>query len=103
MVTYPNQKIITVFKEKCEKDFLQIKNNNWKSASNILTYSAFKIYLYMASNKDEYTFALSYAAINEEIPMSRNTYDGAIKELIKNGYLSCSSEKKNCWAFHEAL
>ena len=101
MVTYPNQKIITVFKDKCEKDFLQINNDAWKAASNMLTYSAFKIYLYMASNKDNYSFALSYAALNEDIPMSRNTYDKAIKELIEYGYLSRSHEEKNVWIFHD--
>ena len=101
MITYPNQKVITVFKEKCSKDFLQINNGSWKAASNLLTYSAFKIYLYIASNRDTYTFALSYAAINEDIPMNRKTYDKAIKELIDCGYLYQSDAESNNWIFSE--
>ena len=101
MVTYPNQKLITVFKDKCEKDFLQIKNTNWQVACFYLTYSAFKIYLYMASNKDGYTFALSYEDINEAVPMNRKTYDKAIKELKDNGYLK--QVKGNLWRFSDTV
>ena len=87
MIVYPNQKIITVSKEECKDDFLQVNNVNWQIASSYLTYSAFKLYLYFASNKDGYTFALSYEAINELVPMSRKSYDKAIGELKTYGYL----------------
>ena len=87
MITYPNQKIITVFKEKVECDFLQIQNGSWQWAAQDLNYNAFKIYLYLASNKDSYSIALSYVAINNLFPMSRHGYDNAIKELTDVGYL----------------
>lgn len=101
MVTYPNQKVITVSKEACKKDFLQINNTAWQVACATLTYSAFKLYLYMADNKDGYSFALSYEAVNEVLPMNRNTYDKAIKELRENGYLQQTSG--NYWSFHDAI
>lgn len=98
MTSYPNQKIVTVFKDECREDFLQIKNDAWHAASSILTYSAFKLYLYFASNKNGYSFALSYEAVNELIPMNRRTYEKAIKELKDDGYLTQVSG--NNWHFH---
>lgn len=101
MITYPNQKIITVNKTKCENDFIQVNNAAWQYACITLSYSAFKIWLYMASNKNNYTFALSYEAINEAIPMSRNTYDNAIKDLKICGYLENIIGNK--WRFSDSL
>ena len=101
MITYPNQKVITVNKAECKNNFLQLNRNAWQAAANTLSFSAFKIYLYMANNKNGYTFALSYAALNEEIPMKRDTYDNAIKDLKKAGYLE--QEKGNQWNFYETV
>lgn len=101
MIVYPNQKIITVFKDECKDDFLQVNNENWQSACEILTYSAFKLYLYIISNKNGYSFALSYETVNELIPMSRKTYDKAIKELKDCGYLH--QVKGNVWSFSDSI
>lgn len=101
MAVYPNQKVITIRKEKCQEDFLQIKNMNWQKACNNLTYSAFKLYLYMARNQDGYSFALSYEAVNALIPMSRKTYDKAIKELKDNGWLI--KVEGNSWIFKDKI
>ena len=101
MTVYPNQKVITIFKEDCKDDFLQVNNANWQMACFNLTYSAFKIYLYMVSNKDGYSFALSYETINSLIPMNRKTYDKAIKELKDYGYLH--QIKGNNWGFNDSV
>ena len=101
MVVYPNQKVITVLKEECKEDFLQVNNSNWQVACANLTYSAFKIYLYMSSNKNGYSFALSYETVNELIPMNRKTYDKSIKELKDCGYL-CQA-KGNAWSFSDSI
>ena len=101
MVVYPNQKVITVFKDDCKEDFLQVNNANWHIACANLTYSAFKIYLYIASNKNGYSFALSYETINELIPMNRKTYDKAIKELKDCGYLR--QVKGSAWSFSDRI
>ena len=99
MTIYPNQKFVTVFKEKCEEDFLQVNNISWQNACMKLTYSAFKIYLYMVRNQDGYSFALSYEHLNSIIPMSRKTYDKAIKELKEQGYLYNMSGQ--AWRFSD--
>ena len=101
MVVYPNQKVITVFKDECKEDFLQVNNANWQCACANLTYSAFKLYLYMASNKSGYSFALSYETINELVPMNRKTYDKAIKELKDCGYLR--QVKGSAWSFSDKI
>lgn len=98
MTVYPNQKVVTVFKDECTEDFLQIKNDTWQAACSNLTYSAFKLYLYIASNKNGYTFALSYEAVNDIIPMHRNTYDKCIRELVDMGHLHYVNG--NTWHFN---
>lgn len=101
MVVYPNQKVITVFKDDCKENYLKVSNENWHIACANLTYSAFKIYLYIASNKNGYSFALSYETINELIPMNRKTYDKAVKELKDCGYLR--QVKGSAWSFSDRI
>lgn len=101
MIRYPNQRVVTIFKEKCKGDFLQVKNSEWQTAASILkTYSAFKLYLYFASNKNGYTITLSPAAINEAIGICENTYRSAFNELLEAGYLSQVKGQKNVYTFH---
>lgn len=101
MVVYPNQKVITVFKDECKEDFLQVNNTNWQVACANLTYSAFKLYLYMAGNKNGYSFAPSYETINELVSMNRKTYDNAVKELKDCGYLR--QVKGSAWSFSDTI
>lgn len=98
MTVYPNQKVVTVFKDECKEDFLQIKNETWQAAYQNLSPSAFGLYLYFASNKNGYSFALSYVAVEEAIGISRKTYEKAIKELKDSGYLTHVSG--NAWHFN---
>lgn len=101
MITYPNQRVVTVFKPDCSKDFLQINNQEWQAAASTLkTYSAFKLYLYFASNINGYSVALSPIAIEEAIGISENTYRAAFKELVECGYLTQVEGKKNMYVFH---
>ena len=86
-VTYPNQRIVRVHRERAAKDFLGIKNENWMAASRILGATALRLYLYLAANADNYTFALSPAAIARDIGMARSTYGDQFKKLVNMGYL----------------
>lgn len=86
-VTYPNQRIVRVHRERAAKDFLGIKNENWMAASRILGAPALRLYLYLAANADNYTFALSPAAITRDIGMARSTYGDQFKKLVNMGYL----------------
>ena len=72
--TYPNQRMIHVHRETLEGDFLGIKNENWQAASRDLGAHALRLYLYLAANANNYTFALSPADIRQTIGMPTSTY-----------------------------
>jgi hypothetical protein len=85
--TYPNQRMVKVHRESVKTDFLGIKNENWKAASRNLRPPAFLLYLYLASNANNFTVALSPAAIRQEIGMARSTYHDQFHILVDKGYL----------------
>lgn len=98
-VTYPNQRVVTVHREAIKSNFLGIKNENWKAAARDLGAHAFKLYIYFASNADNYEFALSPAAIQGEIGMARSTYHDQFRTLVSKGYLVQSGG--NSYDFYE--
>lgn len=85
--TYPHQRMVKVHRESVKTDFLGIKNENWKAASRNLRPPAFMLYLYLASNANNFTVALSPAAIRQEIGMARSTYHDQFHILVDKGYL----------------
>lgn len=86
-VTYPNQKIVKIHKEKCVDNFTQIQNEHMYAASRCLNGSAFKLYMYLASNADDFELALSRKDVIDKTGISYCAYDDAVASLIKNGYL----------------
>lgn len=97
MKTYPNQKVIHIQKGTYEDNFLQVGNDEWQRAARELTGSAFKLYLYLAGNRDGYDLALSQKAVEDATGLSKNTYHRAVEELETKGYLSFV--KGNAYAF----
>jgi len=97
--TFPNQRMVRIHREKIESDFLGIKNENWMAASRILGATAFRLYIYLAANADNYTLALSPAAIAQEIGMAKSTYHDQFKKLESLGYLVKSHG--NTYEFYE--
>ena len=87
IATVANQRTVRVHRERAAADFLGIKNENWKAAARDLSPHALLLYLYLASNADNYTFALSPAAITADIGMPRSTYHDQFKVLVNKGYL----------------
>ncbi len=73
-VTYANQRMIKIHRESVKTDFLGIKNENWQSAARDLGAHALMLYLYLASNANNYTVALSPVAVRQAIGMARSTY-----------------------------
>lgn len=60
---------------------------------------ALLLYLYLASNADNYTLALSQAAVREAVGMARTTYHDQVQVLIDKGYLVLSHG--NTYDFYE--
>ena len=86
-MTYPNQRMIRIHRERASVDFLGIKNENWQAASRDLGAHALQLYLYLAANANNYTLALSPAAIRQDIGMARSTYHDQFYKLVDRGYL----------------
>ncbi len=88
-MSVPNQNIIVIHREYPKRNFLQIKNENWQ---NMLTqtkedYPALALYLYLASNMNNYRLELSPQAIQNAIGMPRSTYYKKLQLLKDNGYI----------------
>ena len=92
--TYPNQRMIHVHREPAKSDFLGIKNENWQAASRDLGAHALRLYLYLAANADNYSFALSPADIRQRIGMPNSTYRDQFLILVDKGYLVQSGNNK---------
>lgn len=89
MTTVPNQKTITVQKEKCDKQNLYATYNleAFQNAMIDLKGETFKLWCYLGKNQNGYEFALSKVdALNWGVG-SKSSYDRAVKELIEKGYL----------------
>lgn len=97
--TYPNQRMVRVHRERIQVDFLGIKNENWQAASRDLGAHALQLYLYIASNANNYTFALSPVAVRQAIGMARSTYHDQFHKLVDKGYLVPSHG--NTYDFYE--
>ena len=85
--TYPNQRTVKIHREDIKTDFLGIKNENWMAAARDLRAHAFLLYLYFASNANNFTLALSQVAVQEAIGMPRSTYHDQFRILLNKGYL----------------
>ena len=92
--TYPNQRMIHVHREPAKSDFLGIKNENWQAASRDLGAHALRLYLYLAANANNYTFALSPADIRQRIGIPNSTYRDQFLILVDKGYLVQSGNNK---------
>ena len=99
MYTVANQRIVKINREKAEKNFLGINNETWKAASRDLGAHAFLLYIYFASNANNFNLALSPAAIQMEIGMPPSTYRDQFKKLMYKGYIV--EKQGNIYDFYE--
>ena len=103
MHTVPNQKVITVHTEKCERDFIQIKKENFANAFKILggSYTAIYLYICLAGNKEGYKFAYSPKAIANQFGMPETTARDQLKKLVECGFLVQKHEGSNQYDFYQ--
>lgn len=101
--TVPNQKVIKVNKEICNKDnkYAAINLEAMESAACELDAGAFKLWIYFAKNQNGYEFALSQKAVEECFGMKKKQYDNAVNQLIEKGFLVVS--KGNHYIFNEKI
>lgn len=87
--TVPNQKVVKIQKEKCDKQhiYTTINLEAMNKAAVDLEAGAFKLWCYFAKNQDRYEFALSSKEVAESFGIKTRQYNTAVAELIDKGYL----------------
>lgn len=86
-ITFPNQRMVKIHRESAKADFLGIKNENWQAAARDLGAHGLRLYLYFAANANNYTLALSPAAVRAAVGIPRSTYFDQFAILVDKGYL----------------
>lgn len=99
-MSYPNQRIVIIHKEKKTNNFLQIENKSWQEASIKLKPAAFKIYLLLASNANDFHLELSQAYVEKVLQIKKTAYHDGLNQLEQEGYLSFSHN--NTYIFTES-
>ena len=99
--TVPNQKVVHVNRQKCDKNFLQIKKENWYAANKDLEPYGLQLYLYIAGNRDGFDFALSQEAAEREAGIKKTSYHKYVNLMVEKGYLVPRKENSNIYDFYE--
>ena len=84
---FANQKEVCVKRPKVRSPFFQIDEKYLWNAMQELNGGEFKMYCYLASNKNGYRFALSPKSVQRVTGMTKCTYENAVKGLVEKGYL----------------
>lgn len=101
--TVPNQKVVKVNKEVCNKQniYATINITAMEKAAQELAAGAFKLWVYFAKNQHGYEFALSSKEIEANFGIKIKQYNNAVDELIEKGYLVQQGES-NSYLFMES-
>lgn len=99
--TVPNQKVVHVNRQKCDKNFLQISKENWYAVNKDLGPYGLQLYLYIAGNRDGFDFALSQEAAERDAGITKTTFHKYVNMLIEKGYLVPLKENSNVYDFYE--
>ena len=86
----PNQKVITIRREKPEKPFLLASFESICNAAKHLNgnkASAFMIWVYCVHNQDGFILEISHKLLEECFGMKKRSYDLAIRSLIEDEFL----------------
>lgn len=98
--TVPNQRLVSIHRERAASDFLGIKNSSWQAAARDLGAQALMLYLYFASNANGFMLALSPAAVRQATGMPPSTYRDQFPKLLDRGYL-VQRGNSNIYDFYE--
>ena len=85
--SFPNQKWIQVHKPRVIERFLQISHEDWMKANKTLSPYGLQLYLYLASNNDNYEFALSPADAEVCAGIKNTSFRKHMKRLEEEGYI----------------
>lgn len=102
ITTVPNQTVYVVHREQAGKNFIQINKDNYSKAYRDMSNSsaALGLYIWLVGNKDNFKFAFSPQAIENQLGMARSSCHGAVKKLEELGYLQ-QRPNSNVYDFYE--
>lgn len=100
--TVPNQHVYVIHREKTKGSFIQIDKENFSKAYRDMSKSsaALGLYIWLVGNKDNFSFAFSPQAIENQLGMARSSCHGAVKKLEELGYL-VQRPNSNYYDFYE--
>ena len=103
-----NQKKITIQKEVVEKEsgknrpYMIAYVNTIEKAAQELKNSAFKVYIYLLTNQNQFYFGLSPQDISNRYGISIDAARDGIKTLIQKGYLSAVNDSETEYIFYDS-
>lgn len=109
MQTYesnPNQRYINILEkghEICDTEHFYLKQQKAAmfEAMKALTPTTFEVWLYLASQKKDYCFALSPAVVTKETGIKKSSIQEGIRVLIREKYLIPKHDGSNVYEFYE--
>ena len=92
MITSPHQRIIKINREKVnykdsKRPYMIAYTDLIEQASQDLSGAAFKVYIYLFSNQDNYKFGCSPQDISNRYGLNVDTVKKSINKLIEKGYI----------------
>lgn len=91
------QKAVRINKEFSKRNNLDPNYSANKTdtliAAQELSGVSFKLYMYLISNQNNYTFGLSRQDVTAQLKISSKSYDNAITELQNKNYLTYNGEQ----------
>lgn len=107
MQSYPNQKVVKISKQipkdtkNSKRPYIITYVDIIEEAARTISHpTAFKVYMYLLSNQNDYTFALSTKDICDRMGVSEPSAKTGINRLIELGYLT--HIRGNNYIFHDA-
>lgn len=101
-MAYNNQKRITIRKDDPISPYAITSHKHMMCAMEMLTGNAYKMWHYLQSNQNGYSFLMRSEDVCRFCSFSRSSYDRAVKELIQAGYLVKTSGD-NEYIFQEVI
>lgn len=102
--SYANQRNITIHKEPTNKFKIYTVNDNksmFEAMENLTSQVGFKLYMYLASNRDNYNMNLSSEDFCEKANCGMTAYRTAFAELEENKYLIPKPDTQTVYAFYD--
>ena len=102
---YPNQKQITIHRDTVKKSskrvYLCVYADNLIEACKVLSHTAFKTYVFLLTNRDNYYYEYSPTVISKATNLSLETIRKNFRELEEKKFIIAADGSKTQYDFYE--